>query len=489
MAVPPSRITALNECPVRGERRYILYWMTTARRLERNYGLQRAVDHCAAHGKPLVILEAIRCDYPHACDRFHAFVLEGMAEHGAELARHPVRYYPYVEPVAQAGRGLLAALASDACIVVADWYPAFFLPSMTTSAAGRIDVRLEAVDSNGILPVLGAGRAFTTAQSFRAAFQRRFREQTADWPDEHPLARLPRAAPAPKRTDLSTSALARLPIDHGVHPVATTGGAAPARRRLAQFLGHGLARYAADHAQPEQDATSRLSPWLHFGHISVHEVFDAVMKHDRWSTTRLAAASRGAREGWWNASPSVESFLDELITWRELAFNTCAYVPDHASFTSLPPWAQQTLNAHRRDRRAHVYTIDELDTAMTHDRLWNAIQRQLAREGWVNGYLRMLWGKKILEWSPSPQAALDTMEQLMNRYAVDGRDPNSWAGFAWVLGRYDRPWPEREIFGTVRYMSSENAMRKLRLRQYTKTYAARVAVNPQSPTFNSARRT
>jgi deoxyribodipyrimidine photo-lyase len=170
-------------------------------------------------------------------------------------------------------------------------------------------------------------------------------------------------------------------------------------------------------------------------------------------------------------SREAEAFLDELVTWRELGYNRCCLTDDYGRYESLPKWALETLAEHADDRREHLYTLDEFETAATHDELWNAAQRQLIREGRLHNYLRMLWGKKILEWSPSPQQALDVLIHLNNKYAVDGRDPNSYSGIFWVLGRYDRAWgPERAVFGKVRYMSSENTRRKLRLREYLERY-------------------
>jgi deoxyribodipyrimidine photo-lyase len=480
--VDPARLYSLNDRLVRADRGFILYWMTTARRLGFNFALERAASHADALGKPLVVLEGLRCAYPHASDRLHAFVMDGMAEHAGALRKSAVRYYPYVEPSPGAGRGLLAALAREACVVVADWYPAFFLPRMIASAAAHVDCRMEAVDSNGVLPVALAGRAVPMAHGFRAHVQKHLRGQLRQWPARDPLATLPEGKravvdgaildrwPAADAEALSRGALAALPIDHGVSPVPERGGTAAARTRLRAFIADGLARYAEDHRQPERDGTSRLSPWLHFGQLSVHEVVAAVMTREKWTSRKLGVSSRGARDGWWNVSTSAEAFLDELITWRELAFNTCAFVPAYDRFTSLPAWARRTLDAHRGDPREHTYSLEQFDAAATHDPLWNAAQRQLVRDGWFHGYMRMLWGKKILEWSRTPEDALAVMAHLMNRYSLDGRDPNSWAGFGWVLGRYDRPWPEREVFGQVRYMSSANTARKLRVRQYVQRY-------------------
>lgn len=485
MAVPAQRIRRLNDgSTMRADGRFVVYWMTSARRLEYNFALQHAVDCCRELRRPLVILEAVRCDYPFASDRLHRFILDGMAGHADALAGSPVRYLPYVEPEPGAGKGLLAAIAADAAAVITDWYPAFFLPRMLAAAARQVTVRLEAIDSNGVVPIAEPGRAFTTARAMRAHLQRTFRQHAREFPIARPLDDLPRTPPAtlassiPQRWPCATpemlagAALSSLLIDHTVAPVRTRGGAAAARERLGAFISHGLPQYASDRSEPSRDATSRLSPWLHFGHVSVHEVFAAVARHERWTTRRLAPGARGAREGWWNMSGSAEAFLDELITWRELAFNTCEFVAGYDSYASLPTWARGTLDAHRPDPRPHRYTLADLDGGATHDPVWNAAQRQLRRDGWFHGYMRMLWGKKILEWSARPEDALEAMAHLMNRYSLDGRDASAWAGFAWVLGRYDRPWPERDIFGTVRYMSSANTARKLKLAAYLQKYGA-----------------
>ena len=484
-AVPAPRIRSLNALPPNPDGTCVLYWMTTARRLRWNFGLQRAVEHCRAFRKPLVVLEALRCDYAWASDRLHQFAIEGMAGNAREAAKRRCAYYPYVEPSAGAAHGLIAALSRHACVVVTDWYPAFFIPHMLAAASRAVTVALEAVDSNGLIPLSAAGRAFPLARSFRAFVQRTVREHLQTFPDEDPLAALhglPRLErppadvlrrwpPADERMLRGgSSALAQLPIDHSVRPVETRGGTSSGSKQLHTFLEHHLARYADDHNHPDAEATSRLSPYLHFGHLSTHEVFAALMKHERWTTRRLARSGRGVREGWWGASASAEAFLDQLVVWRELAFNTCEYVPGYASYRSLPEWARRTIEEHAADPRPHRYSLRQLEEARTHDSVWNGAQRQMIAEGWFHGYLRMLWGKKIFEWSPSPEAALERMEALMNRYSLDGRDPNSYAGYAWVLGRYDRPWPERPIFGTIRYMTSESARRKLRMRAWLARY-------------------
>ena len=481
MTTPDIRVQAVNARPTEARGDYVLYWMVAARRTRWNFALQRAVEWAQQLGMPLVVLEALRVAYPWASDRLHAFVLHGMADNARSLEGSGVCYYPYVEREPNEGKGLLTALAARAALVVTDDFPAFFLRRMVAAAGRRIDVRLEAIDSNGLLPLRGADRVFPTAYAFRFFLQKHLRPHLASFPEADPVgeARLVRAGEIPSaittrwpRADAALlgaepAALRRLPIDHTVGAVATRGGTQAGRAVLEGFLGDRLARYADERNQPDVEAASGLSPYLHFGHVSAHEVFAALMTQERWTTRSIAARATGKREGWWGASPAAEAFLDELVTWREVGYNMCHLRSDYDHYESLPDWARATLEAHATDARAHVYDLDAFEAAATHDPLWNAAQTQLAREGRVHNYLRMLWGKKILEWSASPRAALDVMIELNNKYALDGRDPNSYSGIFWVLGRYDRPWaPVRPIFGSVRYMSSENTARKLRVKAY-----------------------
>ncbi|MEJ2716193.1 MAG: deoxyribodipyrimidine photolyase, partial [Deltaproteobacteria bacterium] len=236
-------------------------------------------------------------------------------------------------------------------------------------------------------------------------------------------------------------------------------------------LNESLPRYADARNHPDEEAASGLSPYLHFGHLSVHQVFHELMKRERWSPTMISPTAHGKREGWWGVNRNAESFLDELITWREIGYNMCHHRPDYHRYESLPAWARETLEKHESDPRPYGYTLEQLENAQTHDDVWNAAQRELLRDGRVHTYLRMLWGKRILEWSRTPRAAIEIMIELNNKYALDGRNPNSYSGIFWILGRYDRPWgPERAVFGKIRYMSSANTRRKLRLARYLEKY-------------------
>lgn len=486
--VPKIRIRVCNLAPVRRDGDFVLYWMIAFRRTEWNFSLERAVGWAVELGRPLVIFEPLRVDYRWASDRLHRFVIDGMANNAARVAaaKNPgVQYFPYVEPTFSADRGLLAQLAKRACVVVTDDFPSFFLPRMVTLAAAKLPVRTECVDSNGLLPLRATDRVFTTAFSFRAFLQKELLPHLFEMPVRDPIGKaklsplrsLPKDIlqqwPTAQRKllDGDPASLAALPIDHSVGGVEQQGGSISARKQLQSFLADGLKQYADSANQPECNARSGLSPYLHFGHISAHEIFQALTSAERWSPAKLGNNTSGKREGWWGTSPSAESWLDELVTWRELGFNMSSKCERYDRYESLPEWAQTTLAKHASDRREHVYALEEFATAATHDPLWNAAQTQLLREGRIHNYLRMLWGKKILEWTSSPQEALRIMIELNNRYALDGRNPNSYSGIFWVLGRYDRPWgPERPVYGTVRYMSSENTQKKLRLQNYMLTY-------------------
>lgn len=480
-AIPALRVRAANDRPLRPTGRHVLYWMTAQRRPGWNFALQHAAWRARDLGRPLIVLEALRCGYRWASDRLHAFALQGMADNARAFAARGVAYHPYVEPEPSAGRGLLAALAADACVVVADEFPGFFLPRMLAAAAPRLPVLVEAVDGNGLLPLRAATTTFPSAYAFRRFLQKTLPAHLGDFPLADPLAEpgLPTAElpgallarwPAADAALLAATpaALARLPIDHAVRPAPAVGGTVAAEAALASFLAERLPRYADERNELDDSAASGLSPYLHFGHVSAHQAAAAVLGREHWSPASLAASAGGKREGWWGASPQAEAFLDELVTWRELGFNFSHLRPDdHDRYESLPAWARATLEAHAGDPREHRYTLDQFAAAQTHDPLWNAAQRELRDEGRMHNYLRMLWGKKILEWTAHPREALAVLIELNNRYALDGRDPNSSSGICWCLGRFDRPWaPQRPIFGQIRYMSSANTARKYSVKGY-----------------------
>jgi deoxyribodipyrimidine photo-lyase len=481
---PELRIHRANEGSVREEARYVLYWMTAHRRLGWNFALQRAVRWARDLSRPLVILEILKVDYPYASHRLHRFMLDGMAERRVELESGPVFHYPFVEREAGEGRGLLRAVAGDASVVVVDEFPTFILPELARSAAQDLSARVEVVDSNGLLPLRAVDRTFTAAYHFRRFLQKTLPEHLGAAPEADPLSReIPDGSEAvgpevlqrwPRMAldqDLS-QLLSSLPVDASIPPSPHPGGTKAARARLRDFLEDGLGRYHEDGNDPDEGAVSGLSPYLHFGNIASHEIFAEVTSKEGWTPVRLADKADGSRKGWWGMGEGAEAFLDQLVTWRELGFNTAFHTDDYHRFEALPDWARETLADHEGDERPHLYSYQEFREARTHDDLWNAAQHQLLEEGVIHNYLRMLWGKKILEWSRSPREALETMLDLNDRFALDGRDPNSYSGILWCLGRYDRGWQERPVFGKVRSMSSDRTRKKVRLQEYLRRYGS-----------------
>ena len=243
-------------------------------------------------------------------------------------------------------------------------------------------------------------------------------------------------------------------LDRSVQAVDSfKGGTDEALKLLREFVDHKLAHYPEKHGKPELDGTSRLSPYLHFGHIGPHTVVQAVEE---------SKAPRAAKD----------DFLDQLITWRELSINFVHFNPLYDSIESAPDWAHRTLSQHAHDRRPEHYSRQQLENAETHDDLWNAAQQQMLHAGWMHNYMRMYWAKKILEWSASPAVAYQTAVYLNDKYFLDGRDPDGYAGIAWsIAGKFDRPWFDRPIFGTIRYMSGNAARKKFDAERYIEQMA------------------
>ena len=486
-SLPRLRVRTLNAAPERADGDYVIYWMTMYRRAHDNYALDHAVNWSKRLGKPLLVLETLICTYPWASDRLHHFILQGMHDTEAAFAAQGITYWPFVETEPRALSGLLPQLAASACLVVGDDHPTLFIPAMLQAAADAIDVRFDAVDSNGLLPVRATDRAYPTAYAFRRMLQKTLPDFLEQRPLRQPLrhaglkgAQVPASvAKGWPKSDLQrlqqVEALAALPLDHEVGPASFAGGSVAGAKALSKFLATKLQHYADGRSHPDDDASSELSPYLHFGHVGTHQIFWQLVQQEGWDLSRVSARTSGSREGWWGMSATGESFLDELITWRELGFGMCVHRDDYTEYSSLPDWARATLEEHAHDHRPHLYTLEQLRLGQTHDPVWNAAQQQLREEGRLHNYMRMLWGKKILQWSPTPVKALEVLIELNNRYAVDGRDPNSYSGIFWTLGRYDRPWPERPIFGKIRYMTSESTVKKLRLKRYLQRYSGKSA--------------
>jgi deoxyribodipyrimidine photo-lyase len=474
-----ARLRRLNAAPTATGAEYVLYWMQAYRRLAHNHALDYALACARELGRPLVVYEGLRIDYPWASRRLHRFVLEGMQANAARAATLGLNYWPFVETRKDEGRGLLQSLSERACLVVTDDFPAFIVPAQTEALARKVAVPVFAVDSNGVVPLALLGPAVSAAAHLRPRLHKAFAEAWAQRATAKPripeLARKPVAAPFETWRAADVAAFVdALPLDPGVPAVsAVPGGAPAARARLRDFVKRRLRGYAAARSEPRsplEGHASGLSPYLHFGHISIEEVVEMVLATTgAWTPGELRVHNRGKREGFFCDDPDVNAFLDEALTWRDVGFHwhRSRRADARSLEKALPAWALETLGAHAGDPRRFVYTGEELEDGRTHDPLWNAAQRELVATGTIHNYLRMLWGKKVLEWSASPAEAYRTLEHLNNKYALDGRDPNSYTGILWCFGLFDRPWPpERKVFGSVRYMSSENTARKFALAPY-----------------------
>lgn len=451
--VPPLRIRPLNQQPERADREFVLYWIQIAHRAEQSWALTAAIQAANRLDLPLVVYQGLGCTYPYANHRISRFILEGVAELPARFARRGIGYHFYLRRTERDPNDLVYRLARRAALVVTDDFPAFIIPGQSRNLAGGVDVAVWAVDSNGIVPLAAIPGEQYGAYTLRP----KLRPLLAEHLRRVPEPRLRRDSLAldldipetPVTGETLDALLAASRLDPAVPPSRVyRGGSRQARRRLRRFVAGPLASYATARNQPGEERTSRLSPYLHFGQISVQEIARAV-----------SGASRAPRA-------DREAFLEELIVRRELSFNFCHYNPHHQSLEALPDWAKKTLAKHARDRRPVSYTPAEFEAARTHDYLWNAIQAELLVTGCMFGYYRMYWGKKILEWSASPAEAQATMIRLHEKYALDGRDPNTYANILWCLGKHDRPWSERPVLGTVRYMSLAGMERKTQVADY-----------------------
>ena len=391
--------------------------MIASRRVTWNFALDRAVEWAEKLQKPLVILEALRCGYPWASDRMHRFVTRW---NGGEclLVRGHGRSLLSVPGARTECRQRIARRSGIARLHCGDGRVPLLFSSRAWSLLrlGRSQCSWRWWTRMACFRCGKRSKPFQPRIAFRRFLQRELPRHLMEFPKANALlnAKLPKAKhlpreitkrwpkASPRLLNSGDSVLAGISLDHGIPPVETRGGSTAAQALLRNFLRNKLPTYAEARNEPAQQATSELSPYLHFGHISVHQIFSEITRQEGWSPDHLAVRATGSRTGWWGTSQATEAFLDQVITWRELGFNCCQTRKDYDQFESLPAWALKTLRLHARDERSYVYTLEKFERAKTHDPLWNAAQTQLLREGRIHNYLRMLWGKKILEWTRSP---------------------------------------------------------------------------------------
>jgi deoxyribodipyrimidine photo-lyase len=459
--------------------------MQMFKRFHYNFALQHAVELANELNKPLLIYEGLSATYPWASDRFHTFILEGMKESVDLAAQNNINYLPYAEPEANHGKGLLYNIAKNACAVVTDDYPAFIMTEHNEKASKKVPIPYIVVDSNGLIPFSLTDKAPYSAYFFRKIMQRHFVDSIRHLPEENPLSNLKNRETIDPGDFLDDkylnhpSALNDIPlfvsqlnINHDVTALPEDPGTREAAvQRWKKFTDQKMKSYDDQRNDPDKKGTSEMSAYLHFGKISEFEMVEQALRHQPrdWSYDDIKF-NKGSKGEFFNGNDDIASFLDELITWRETGFHFNHHTPNYDELESLPDWALTTLREHENDEREYIYSLDEFEQSKTHDEIWNAAQRQLVREGRIHNYLRMLWGKKILEWTATPDDALEIMIELNNKYALDGRDPNSYSGIFWTLGRFDRAWQERPVYGKIRYMTSASTRKKVKLEGYLKRY-------------------
>jgi deoxyribodipyrimidine photo-lyase len=438
-----GRVQLLNNAPFRGDAKYVLYWAQVNRRVGWNYALAYAIELANKAGLPVLFYEGLTFDYPYASDRFDRFILEGASDTRRQLERLGIGYVFYQRRKRSDPNNVVYRLAKDAAMLVTDDYPLWPARVFNPRVAAKIEIPYYAVDSSCIVPMSCFEKREYAAYTIRP----KIRKLLPKYLKPVPAVRVRRKFEG-KQAEFAASS-------HGA-PTDTTfntypGGSAAAQKRLRRFLKHSLHRYANSSNQPSEKATSGLSPYLHFGHVSSLEVALAVKEYAR------------------DHKLMPDQFLEELIVRRELAFNFARFTDHPESIDALPDWARKTLAKHARDKRDPVYSRDQFEQAQTYDPLWNAAQKELLGTGKIHGYYRMYWGKKILEWSRTPADALATAIYLNDCYALDGRDPNSYTNILWCFGLHDRPWVERPVFGQVRYMSYDGMRRKTDVDAYIRS--------------------
>lgn len=444
--IQPGRIRPLNEKDV-GDGQYVLYWLQQAQRAEYNHALEYAVQKANELGHPLLVVFGLMDDYPSANARHYAFMLEGLRDVGEALERRGIRFV--------VGRGspddVTLRFAENASMIVSDG--AYLRPERSWRERVAEEARccMVRVESNVVVPIeVASNKRETAARTLRPRIRRHLDEYLVELlPTEVEKDSLDlEVEPGVDLSDVD-AVLAGMDVDESVGPLRHlyTGGLTAAKEKFEEFVENRLGEYAGHRNQPQTDYVSHMSKYLHYGHIS---------------PVYLALRVREANA----PEENVDTYLEELIVRRELTINFCFYSPDYDSFSCIPDWAKRTLKEHANDEREHVYGREELEGAETHDPYWNAAMKEAIHTGYVHNHMRMYWGKKILEWSPSPEEAHETTIYLMDRYFLDGRDANTYANIAWVYGQHDRGWKERPVYGKVRYMSAGGLERKAKPKEY-----------------------
>jgi deoxyribodipyrimidine photo-lyase len=428
----------------------VVYWMQRAQRARDNPALDVAICVANELKKPVVVFFAPVPFYPGANLRHYSFMVEGIPDLAEELAARGVGFVLRTYP----DHSLLKFCGDiRAAIVIGDENPMREPERWRVKVASQLRVPFWTVDADVVVPTRLLLKEQFAARTIRPRIHALMPQFLL--PEKKVKAQVPWVSSS-RLHSLSPDEdlIAGWKLDHSVSPApGWRGGSRQAWRVLRKFVATRLAEYPDRRNRPEQDGTSQLSPYLHFGHIGPLTVARAVQSSNA-------------------PTKAKEAFLEQVIVRRELAINFVRFNPDYDSMECLEPWARRSLFEHGRDSRVVVYSEARLEQGLTHDPLWNAAQKQMVLTGWMHNYLRMYWAKKILEWSPSVGAAYQRAVRLNDRYELDGRDPNGYAGIAWaIVGKHDRAWSERPVYGKIRYMSLASTGRKFDSKKYIEQIA------------------
>jgi deoxyribodipyrimidine photo-lyase len=445
--IQPERIQALNDRPVqRGK--YVLYWMQASQRAAWNHALEFAVQQANERHESLLVLFGITNRFPEANTRHYTFMLEGLREVRDALMKRGIQFVVKLESPELAA----IKLAREASLVVTDRGYLRIQRQWRRHVSEKVSCLVLQVESDVVVPVeVASEKEAYSAGILRPKIERHLSRYLV------PLKEMPikRDSLGLKfqsvNLDNVKGIVTRLKIDGTVTPVDSfRGGTSQAKRHLEAFIAKKLKDYAERRSDPSLNLGSHMSPYLHFGQIS---------------PLYIALKVRQARG---QSKKAKDAYLEELVVRRELSMNFVHNNDDYDTFAALPEWAKHTLKAHQKDPREYVYNLEEWETAQTHDPYWNAAQQEVLATGKMHNYMRMYWGKKILEWSKTPEEGYRIALYLNNNYELDGRDPNGFAGVAWCFGKHDRAWKERPVFGKVRYMNAAGLRRKFDIETYVR---------------------
>lgn len=426
----------------------VVYWMSRDQRVHDNWALLFAQKLALEKQKPLTVLFNLVPNFLEATIRQYGFMLKGLEQTEKELEQYNISFFLTLGDPENEIPTFLKNI--NASVLISDFDPLKIKRIWKRDVAKKIEIPFYEVDAHNIVPCLQvSNKVEFGAYTIRPKIQKLLPEFLDEFPE---LMKMKSNNLLSEKIDWQ-KAEKSLMINREVKEVDwLKPGEQNAQQVLKDFLENRFDKYAEDRNDPNKNALSNLSPYLHFGHISAQRVALTV-------------------EQFYGNHPSSKSFLEELIVRRELSDNFCYFNPKYDSFEGFPEWAKKTLNEHRKDKREFVYSLEEFEQAKTHEDLWNAAQLEMVKTGKMHGYMRMYWAKKILEWSKSPEEALRTAIYLNDKYELDGRDPNGYVGCAWSIGGvHDRAWTERPVFGKIRYMNYNGAKRKFDVDSYIKKY-------------------